>query len=473
MIPSQGIPLGSIICFCSLLRAVGRTSSIQLTVKMMRANLEKIHPNAAGIDIGSEKVFVAAQAGEVCSYRTFTTDFTRLVSDLVSKGVDTVAMEATGVYWISLHDMLEQAGIEVHVVNSQHLRMVPGRKTDVQDCQWIQQIHAFGLLGRSVVPSAAMRELRFVARLRDDHVGQGARQVNKMHKALTLMNIRLGNVVSQLNGASGMRVIEAILRGERDAEALAALCGKRILDKKAAEVVESLRGSFNDTHLFELRDAVDCYEFEQRKVAECDKQLERMLAALTSGLEEPTNLGPAKPIRHHPPQIADLHKMMVQLCGGRDATVLPGITDYGLLKILAAIGGDIRRWPSEKHFTSWVGLAPRRNDSGKSRRRSKKKIETETGLIFRQAAQSLLTSKNIALGAFARKIRGKKGAPIAIKATARKLAAMFWRLLTHGVDYVEAGVKAYEENQRQRTLDYIRKKAKEMNFQLVEIQMVT
>ena len=433
----------------------------------MRAKLEKIYANAAGIDIGSKKVFVATEAGEVCSYGTHTVDFSQVVSDLVSKGVDTVAMEATGVYWISLYDMLDLAGIDVFVVNSQHLRMVPGRKTDVQDCQWIQQIHSFGLLGRSVVPTARMRELRFITRLRDDHIEQGARQVNKMHKALTLMNIRLGNVVSQIHGPSGMKVIEAILGGERNAETLAALCSARIIRSKKKELIESLKGFYKDAHIFELRHAVDYYKFAQGKVSECDKELERMLVAITAGLEEPASLGPAKPIRHHAPEIADLHKMMVQLCNGQDATVLPGITDYNLLKILAAIGGDIGKWKTEKQFTSWLGLAPRRNDSGKSRRRSKKKIETETAQIFKQTCQSLLNSKNIALGAFGRRIRGKKGAPIAIKAMARKLAAMFWRLMTHGMDYVEAGVKAYEENQKQRTLDFIRKKAKELNLQLV------
>lgn len=439
---------------------------------MMRAKLEKIHPRAAGIDIGSEKAFVATEGCDVVSYRTFTSDFARLVHDLVLQGIETVAMEATGVYWIVLHDMLEEAGIEVFVVNSQHLRMVPGRKSDVQDCQWIQQLHSLGLLGRSVVPSSAMRELRFVMRLRDDHIEQGARYVNKMHKVLTLMNIRLGSVISQLHGVSGMRVIEAVLGGERDPERLASLCDKRILGKKGKEVVESLRGCYKDAFLFELGQVLASYKFAQQQVAECDKELERMLLALTSAMETPADLKPAKPIRHHPPKIADLHRMTVQLSRGHDATALPGITDYNLLKILAAIGGDIGRWPTAKHFSSWIGLAPGRNDSGKSRRRSKKKVETEVGNIFKEAAQSLLTSKNIALGGFARKMKGRKGAPIAIKATARKLAEMFWRLMTHGMDYVEAGVKAYEENQRRRNIDFVKRKAKELNLHVSEIQDV-
>ena len=436
----------------------------------MRAKLEKFHPHAAGIDIGSEKVFVATEGRDVVSYRTFTSDFARLVEDLVGQGIDTVAMEATGVYWIALYDMLQEAGMDVFVVNSQHLRMVPGRKTDVQDCQWIQQMHSMGLLRGSLVPSSAMRELRFLMRLREDHIGQGARQVNKMHKVLTLMNIRLGNLISQLHGASGMRVMEAILAGERDPERLAALCDKRILGKKGIEVVESLRGCYKDAHLFELRQVLASYRFAQQQIAECDKELERMLQALTSAMDPPADLKPAKPIRHHPPKVADLHRMTVQL-GGHDATALPGITDYNFLKILTATGGVIQKWPTAKHFTSWSGLSPRRNDSGKSRRRSKKKVETEVGNIFKEAAQSLLTSKNIALGTFARKLRGRKGAPIAIMATARKLAEMFWRLLTHGIDYVEAGAKAYEENQRRRTIDFIKKKAKELNLYVSDMQV--
>lgn len=445
---------------------------VPFNVETMRSKLEKIYPRAAGIDIGSEKVFVATEGRDVVSYRTFTSDFTRLVEDLCRQGIETVAMEATGVYWISLYDMLEEAGMDVFVVNSQHLRMVPGRKTDVRDCQWIQQLHSLGLLSRSLVPSSVMRELRFVMRLREDHIKQGARQVNKMHKVLTLMNIRLGNVISQLHGVSGMRVIEAIVAGERDPERLAALCDRRILDNKGKEVVESLRGCYKDAHLFELRQVLALYKFSQQQVLECDSELERMLLALTAGMEIPAGLKPAKPIRHHAPKVADLHRMAVQLGGGQDATALPGITDYNFLKILAAIGGDIRRWPTAKHFTSWGGLSPRRNESGKSRRRSSKKVETEVGNIFKEAAQSLLVSKNIALGAFARRMRGRKGAPIAIMATARKLAEMFWRLLTHGMDYIEAGAKAYQENQRQRTIDFIKKKAKELDLHVVEIQSI-
>lgn len=438
----------------------------------MRAKLEKIYPRAAGIDIGSQKVFVATEGREVVSYRTFTSDFTVLVRDLVEQNVDSVAMEATGVYWIALHDMLEEAGIEVFVVNSQHLRMVPGRKTDVQDCQWIQQLHSLGLLGRSLVPSSTMRELRFLMRLRDDHIELGAKYINKMHKVLTLMNIRLGNVISQLHGVSGMRVIEAILGGERDPEKLAALCEKRILGTKRKEVVESLRGCYKDAHLFELRQNLASYKFAQQQIGECDKELERMLLTMTLAMEAPTDLKPAKRIRHHAPKVAELHKMTVQLGGGHDATALPGITDYNMLKIIAAMGGDIRRWPTAKHFTSWAGLSPRKNDSGKSRRRSKKKVETELGNIFKEAAQSLLVSKNNALGAFARRMRGRKGAPIAIMATARKLGEMFWRLMTHGIEYIEAGAKAYAENQRQRTIDFITKKAKELNLHVTEYQHI-
>jgi transposase len=438
----------------------------------MRSKLEKINPRAAGIDIGSQKVFVSTEGRGVACYRTFTSDFMVLVSDLVGQGVDTVAMEATGVYWFALHDMLEQAGLEVHVVNAQHVRMVPGRKTDVLDCQWLQQLHSLGLLGRSVVPPAAMRELRVVARLRDEHIGQKSAQVNRMHKALTSMNIRLGEVVSQLHGASGMRVVRAILAGERDPARLAGLCQRAILKNKGDQVVESLRGVYSHGHLLALRQAVDCLEFCQGQVDQCDRELERMLRDLTSGMEEPANPGPAKAIRHNPPRIEGLHRMMVQLGGGRDATVLPGITDYNFMKLMAAIGGDIRRWPTPKHFTSWLGLAPGRNDSGKSRHRSRRKVETEGGLILRQAAQSLLASKNIALGGFGRRLRGRKGAPVAVKAMARKLAEMFWRLMTHGLDYVEAGAREYEENQRRRTIDFIKKKARELNLHVSELQTV-
>lgn len=437
----------------------------------MRDKLQKIHPHAAGIDIGSEKVFVGLEEKDAVSFRTFTSEYARLVSYLVENQIETVAMESTGVYWVSLYDMIEQAGIEVYLVTPSQVRMVPGRKTDVQDCQWLQQLHSYGLLSKSVIPNLSIRELKSLVRLREDHIEQKSMYVNKMQKALTLMNIRLREVISQVHGKSGMKIMKAILSGERDAEKLTMLCEKSILKKKKQDVIESLNGFYNQTNLFELKQAVDCFQYLEMKIAECDRELDKVLTTLTCNRKQPEKLTVAKKIRHNAPAVEDIHRKIVTLCGGVDPTALPGITDYNLMKIMAEIGGNIHLWPSEKHFTSWLGLSPGKNDSGKSiRRRSRRRINTKAGQIFKESAHSLLASKHNALGHFARKLRGKKGAPIAIKATARKLAEMFWRLLAKGLDYVEIGIKAYEEKQALQLRKYLDRKAKELNLQIVDLQ---
>lgn len=431
-------------------------------------NLEKIRSNAAGIDIGSEKIFVAVEGQDVRSFSTLTATLIQAVDYLKEHSVTTVAMEATGVYWVVLYDLLEQVGLEVYLVNPIHTKNLPGRKTDVQDCQWIQQLHSYGLLRRSFVPDHTIRELRVYVRLREDHISMAAAHVQHMQKALVMMNIRLHEVISQIQGSSGSKVIEAILAGERDAEKLALLCNKQILNKKRLNVIESLKGNFKSEQLFALRQAYESWSFYHGKIAECDNQIERLLTQLTSNKAPLERLSKAKPIRHHKPQVKNLHEKLSQLLEGKDPTSLPGITDYSLMQIIAEVGTDFSRWPTVKHFTSWAGLAPGKNDSGKTSKRSRKQITTRTSQIFRKSAQSLLQSKHIALGAFARRIRSKRGPTIAIKATARKLAVMFYNLMTKGLDYVEEGVKKYEEKYRAHMTRFLHKKAAEMGFVLMD-----
>lgn len=429
--------------------------------------LEKIKPNAAGIDIGSERIFIAIEGQEVRSFKTFTSFFEQAVEYLQLHTITSVAMEATGVYWIVLYDLLEQAGIEVFLVNPIEAKNVPGRKTDVQDCQWIQQLHSYGLLRKSFIPDQVIRELRVYVRLREDHISMASAHVQHMQKALVMMNVRLHEVISQIQGAAGLKIIEAILSGERDAERLALLCNKQILNKKRVEVIESLKGHFKAEHLFALQQALNAWKFYHSLVGECDKKIESLLAVTTQNKPSIYQLSKAKVIRHHKPEIKNLHEKLAQLLQGKDPTVLPGITDYSLMQLVAEIGTDLTRWPTEKHFTSWTGLSPGKNTSGKITKRSRRRINTRAGQIFRKAAQALLQSKHIALGAFARRIKARKGPMIAIKATARKLAVMFYNLMTKGLDYVEQGVKQYEEKYRTQMTKFLNKKAAEFGYAMV------
>jgi transposase len=431
--------------------------------------LEKINSNVAGIDIGSERIFISIEGQEVKSFRTFTSFLKQSLEYLQLHKIRSVAMEATGVYWAVLYDLIEQAGIEVFLVNPVESKNVPGRKTDVQDCQWIQQLHSYGLLHKSFIPDQVIRELRVYVRLREDHISMASAHIQHMQKALVMMNIRLHEVISQIQGSAGLKIVEAILSGERDAERLALLCNKQILNKKRVEVIESLQGNFRAEHLFALQQALNGWKFYHSLIAECDTKIESLLSLTTQKQPPLKQLSKAKPIRHHKPEVKNLHEKLALLLQGKDPTVLPGITDYSLLQLVAETGTDLTQWPTEKHFTSWTGLSPGKNSSGKITKRSKRRITTRVAQIFRKAAQSLLQSKHIALGAFARRIKARKGPMIAIKATARKLAVMFYNLMTKGLDYVEQGVKEYEEKYRIQMTKFLSKKAAEFGYQMVPI----
>jgi len=263
-----------------------------------------------------------------------------------------------------------------------------------------------------------------------------------MQKSLILMNIRLHTVISQIHGSSGIKIIQAILSGERE-------------------------------HLFTLQQAYDAYCFSKGQIEQCDVQIEKALNSITNGKQEPNAINKAKPIRHHKPNIKDLHKKLITATEGKEATLLPGITDYNLMQIVSEVGTDLRQWPSKKHFTSWLKLAPGKNQSGKINKRAKSSQTTKAGQIFREAAQTLLTSKNIALGSFARKLRSRKGPAVAIKATARKLAEMYYLTMTVGIEYVETGILKYEKISLERKFLSLQKQATKLNLKLTDIQAVT
>lgn len=438
----------------------------------MEQSIKTIHPHAAGIDIGSVSVFVAVQDQQVKSYGTFTSEYKLLVSYLQLHQITSVAMEATGVYWYCLYEMLEEAGIEVYLVNGAHVKNVPGRKSDVQDAQWLQQLHSYGLLRKSYIPEDVIRQLRTYTRLRDDHIESASSHVQHMQKALTSMNVRLHEVISQITGVSGMKVVKAILAGERNAEHLLQLCDKQIIKKKSRQVVLSLEGHFKTEHLFALKQAVQGYEFYQVQQLDCDAQIELLLQQINEQLPPPDcpTTDQPKTARHNQPAIENLHRMLLTANGGKDVATISGFSDKTFLKLTAEIGTNIDAWPSSDHFASWLGLTPVTAQTGKSKRKKKNRAKTKAGQIFRECAMAIAESKYLAIGSFYRRIRSKRGPKIAIMATARKLAVQYYNLLKHGVQFVEEGLQKYEEQQKQKLERFLFKKAQDLGYQLVNLK---
>lgn len=430
--------------------------------------MQKIRTNVAGIDIGAKKVFTSVEGQPVVSHFTFTQDFLQLKDYLLEHGVKTVAMEATGVYWVILYAILEEAGIDVWLVDGRQTKQVPGRKTDVKDCQWIQELHSYGLLNRCLVVNADINELRSYLRLREDHIESSSMHINHMQKALTLMNIRLKEVISQIHGASGIAIIEAILNGERDKQVLVNMCHEKILKTKKEAVLKSLEGRYTESGLFALKQAYDGYKFYLDQIEQCDSKIDVIMNRIGNN-GKPQNQTTdkklkRKAIRHHAPKVDNLSVNLINTFDGKDATLISGITDYTWLQLLSETGNDLTKWISEKHFTSWLGLSPGQNNSGKKQRNAKKKGRPTAGQIFRTIAMGLINSKNIAIGEFGRRLRGRKGPGIAIKAMARKLAVLYWRVMVKGLDYVETGIKKYELQLQQNKLKTFNRLAKELKI---------
>ncbi|WP_163308190.1 IS110 family transposase [Dysgonomonas sp. 521] len=432
---------------------------------------EEIHANGAGIDIGSREIYVSLDGLQVVKFKTFTSDYHLCCQYLKDNGISSVAMEATGVYWMSLYSILEDNGLKVCLVHPREVQQVKGRKTDVKDSQWIQKLYCAGLLRESIVAKGKLKELRVLVRERMDLIDMGSTYVNKMQKYLELMNIKLHNVISQIHGASGLRIIKAILSGERDAHKLVLLCDSRILNKKREEVKKSLEGNYSESYLLCLAENLSLWEKHQQIINSMEQAIGSLLDEINQDNTHIVVTSKSQPSRHHNPQIEDLHKTMVQLYGGVNLTTISGINDSTMLRLLAEVGNDMSRFPTKKHFVSWVGLSPKSKQSGKMKKRIKSK-SNNAGLIFRQSAQSLLTSKNNAIGAFIRRIKGKKGSKVAIKAGARKIAEAFYNALTKGADYVETGANKYIEQVNANEIRLMGKLAKKHNFMIVKTDII-
>ena len=425
-------------------------------------HLRNINQHAAGIDIGSRSHFVAVPEGAdeqpVREFSTFTGDLERLAEWLGSCGVTTVAMESTGVYWIPVFEMLESHGFEVRLVNARHVKNVPGRKSDVLDCQWLQQLHTYGLLRGAFRPVEQVCTLRAYVRQRGTLVRTSSSYIQRMQTALAQMNLQLHNVVADITGLTGMRIIKAILAGERNPDVLAAMRDKRCKNSEST-IARSLKGHYRPEHLFSLRQAVEIYEFHQEKIADCDRQILKQLQCFDSqdvpNDAPPANVGEA-----------------LQRMSGVDLTGIDGIDTNTALKILAEIGTDMSRWKTAKHFASWLGLSPGTKVSGgKVLSSATKPVANKAAAAFRMAAFTLFNSRS-ALGAYLRRQRARLGAPKAITATAHKLARLVYTMLTHGTSYVDAGQEYYEERYRSRVVQNLKRKAHEMGFELVSMQEV-
>lgn len=451
--------------------------------KTRKAKSERVqpmlNPHAAGADIGAREIYVAvaATAAEqpVRRFDTFTEDLRKLVAWLQEHHVTTVAMEATSVYWIPLAELLEEAGIEVCLVNPRHVKNVPGRKTDVADCQWLQYLHSVGLLRAAFRPAAHVRAVRALWRHRDALVRHSAWHIQHMHKALDQMNLQIHHVIADLTGKSGTDIVEAILAGQRDPAALAALGDKRLKASKAT-LRAALTGDYRQEHLFCLRQAYEGYGFVSRQIAEVDKQIAALLAALepapATSTPDPAGQPKAKPRsggagRHQPAY--DVRAELLRHLGV-DLTTIPGINVTTAQTLWAELGGDLSAFKNGKYFASWLSLCPdNRVSGGKLLSAHTKPSANRAARALRLAAQGLHHAKN-ELGEFYRRMRGKLGGAAALVATAHKLARIVYAVLTTKQPYRPQLHAEAEQRRLARNLKHLRAKAETLGFQLSPLQ---
>jgi transposase len=425
------------------------------------------HPNAAGIDIGSAAHFVAVPPDRddepVREFASFTADLHRLADWLDACGVDTVAMESTGVYWIPLYELLESRGFNVLLVNARHVKNVSGRKSDVLDCQWLQQLMSFGLLHGAFRPAEQVCVLRSLTRQRTMLLRSQGRFVQHMQKALTQMNIQLANVISDVAGETGQKILRAIVAGERDGLALARLKNLRIRASED-EIAKSLQGSWRAEHLFALKQALDAFDFCGTQLAECDGQIQAQLQALHVREDEPAQ-GKKRGRARNAPKF-DLRTQLFQMCGV-DLTRIDGIDVTTALVVVSEVGSDMGKFPSDKHFASWLGLCPgTKITGGKVMSGKTKRCANRAAQALRLAAAALRSSQS-ALGAYYRRMCARMDKPKAVTAAAHKLARLIYAMLTHGEEYTDRGQDYFEERYRQRVLHNLAQKAKAMGMQLV------
>lgn len=439
--------------------------------KAAKQRLRVVHPDCAGIDIGSREHWVAVDPerceNPVRCFSSFTDDLEALAGWLASLGVGVVAMEATGVYWIPVYEVLERHGLEVHLVNSRATRQVSGRKSDVLDCQWIWQLMSYGLLRGAFRPADAICGLRSFVRQRARKIQAQSRCIAHMHKALTQMNVQLGNVVSDLMGKTGMAILRAIVAGERDPQRLAKLRDRRLRADEAT-VARSLHGNWRTEHVFALAQALAHYDFLEQQIAACDQAIKQTLATLPvrgdAAVAAPL---PARSPHRSAAAQRELQQALTLLMGV-DLTAIPTVGVDTVLVLAGEIGPDLSRFPSAAHFCSWLGLAPpTRISGGKPLPGASPKVVNHAAQALRQAASNARTSQSF-IGASHRARLARMDTAQAIKATAHQLARLIYAMLTKGQPYVEQGIAAFEARRHNRQLRALERKARQLGLTLVE-----
>lgn len=429
-----------------------------------------VHACAAGLDVGSTFHVVAVPPElsdePVRTFRSFTSDLHRLADWLLALGVTTIAMESTGIYWIPVFEILESRGMEVLLVNARDVKNVPGRKTDVNDAQWLQQLHQFGLLRGSFRPHDRVIRLRAILRHRDRLIESGATHIQLMQKALMQMNVQLQHAVTDITGMTGLRIIRAIVDGIHDPAALVQYRDGRC--RASVETIEAaLSGNYRPEHVFALRHALEIYDFVHQKMAECDTEIASILDALNAERSAPAEPMPAA--RHqkskNEPQF-DVRRGLYTMLGA-DLSQIHGLGPYTVLRLIAECGDDMTKWPTVKHFTSWLSLAPGNKISGGKVLSSRTRRSTNRAAAILRMVAVNIGKTQTALGAFYRRLAARVGKAKAVTATARKLAVLFYNALRHGLSYVDPGVDYYEERYRQRVVSSLQRRARHMGFELV------
>jgi len=434
-------------------------------------SLTQINLDAAGIDIGADELFVCVPEGRdeksVRSFGTFTNDLHKVGEWLIKCRVTTVAMESTGVLWIPLYEHLADHGFDVYLINARHIKNVPGKKTDVLDCQWIQQLHTYGLLQNSFRPKEDIVALRSLVRHRGMLIRYRSAHIQHIHKALQQMNLKLDRVVTDVTGKTGMTILRAILAGERDVTRLAAHRDGRCHHSEA-EIAQALVGNYREEHIFALQQAIEFYDFYTQQIRKCDNEIESRYAAFRPQVDVEKNpLPPPKRKKPHgnEPDF-DLRSYLYRMAGV-DLTAIESISALTAQTVLSEIGLDMSAWQSVKHFTSWLGLCPQNQISGgRVLKRGTAKVVNRAAQALRMAVQSLHRSRSM-LGNYYRKMKSKHGPQVATTATAHKLARIIYTMLKNKTAYVPQDIDAYEEKRRQYHIKQLQKQAKRLGFDLL------
>lgn len=441
------------------------------TVKKEEKNFKVINPKAAGIDVGSMLHYVSVPVelteDSVRKFGGFTSDLEAIATWLSSLGVTTVAMESTGNYWIPLYDVLQSQGLEVYLVNARHVKNVSGRKTDVSDCQWLQKLHTFGLLSASFIPEEQIRKLRSYVRQRNNIEIDKGKDLQHIQRSLTNMNVKLQHLVSDIEGVAAMKIIKDIVSGITDPKILA---GHRTKGMKASaeEIEKSLEGNYSEEHMFTMIQAMESYYFHLGQMQKCDEKIELLLGQMSpikNNEKFETRLKKRKTRKNQ--YKFDLNSYLKEILGV-DLTKVDGVDENTILEVISETGTDLSKWRTVKHFTSWLKLCPNPAISGGRVLGNKgSKTSSRAAKAFRLAARSLHSSKSY-LGALYRRLSYKKGSSTAIKAVARKLAVIFYKMVTEKTVFIKTEMETYNEIYKARIIKTLRKKAQSMGFELKE-----